>query len=188
MNPTDMLNPVSTAVSTAFKGAESFIELLKKWRQYRISDIATLRMLYLELDGYMEVLELLELKYFRGPKANAGTITKLLSGVQLPVTGLILANEEEYGVFRKMMKRGMLDTKKHRNRRRDYENVLQALSFIYSKTHALKTIAETEDRVLVKEIKLRERVENIVESITMVMKVLVTFREVNIIARRWHID
>ncbi|HEQ71124.1 MAG TPA: hypothetical protein ENN69_01420, partial [Spirochaetia bacterium] len=178
-------------ISTTLQGVDTIVEVLKKWRQYRISDITTLKMLYLELDRYMELIEVGELKYFLRHTAPLDTFFSLIKKIDLTVTALVLARQEEYSVFKKMMKRGSLTGRLFRpvlrkEKRRAYENVLQALSFIYTKTAVLKQIAETGDQALFREMKIKERLHHIAESIAIVMKVLVTFRGVNVIARRWH--
>jgi hypothetical protein len=73
------------------------------------------------------------------------------------------------------MKRGFLGRPHRLTGRRDYENVLQALSFIYSKTGILKQICETGDKALFREIKFTGRLANIAGCVNQVLKVLVTF-------------
>jgi hypothetical protein len=180
------VSSVTGSVRTGLQGIETILDLVKKWRSYRISNITTLKMLYLELDRYLECIELFELKLFRKKNQEPATIFTLLKGVDLTVTGLVLAREEKHSAFRKIMKRGFIGRKKRIERFRDYSNVLQALSFIYSKTAILKQISETGDKALFREIKFTERLENISGCVNQVLKVLVTFPEVNIIARRWH--
>ncbi|RPJ04184.1 MAG: hypothetical protein EHM28_13905, partial [Spirochaetaceae bacterium] len=144
MTPLDAINPVSETVKSVIHGADSILDILKKWQQYRISDITTLKMLYLELDRYMEVIEVLSLKCFSGAMADLATMAGLLSGIECTVMGLVLAKEEKYSVFKKIMRRG------RKIWQRDYENILQALSFIYSKTLILKQIAASGDKKLLK--------------------------------------
>jgi len=186
MNLIESITPVSETIKSTIYGVDSILEILKKWRSYRISDLTTLKMLYLELDRYMELIEVMKLKVFTKTAILSTAAISLIKNINLTVTGLVLAKEEKYSVFKKMMKRGILRWRGRHERRRDYGNVLQALSFIYTKTGILKQLADTGDKTLLKEIKLKERLQNIEESINIVLKVLVTFKEVNVIARRWH--
>ncbi len=180
------VTPIAETVTSAAQGVDTIVEIVKKWRAYRISDIATMKMLYLELDRLLELIELFENKGFLKKAIDGGGVFPLLKGTDLSVTGLVLAREEKYNVFRKIMKRGILKRRRTHVSPRDYENVLQALSFIYSKTSILKHLAESADKNLLREIKLAGRLHNIEESVNLVLKVLVTFPEVNVIARRWH--
>lgn len=186
MSTADGIGVVSESFKSALTGIDTIFELLKKWRSYRISDISTLKMLYLELDRLMEFLELMELKIFAKSGEPRPALLALLKNLDVTVTGLVLAREEKHSVFKKMMRHGILRRKERLENRRAYENALQALSFIHSKTLILRQIAETNDKKVLHEIKLRERLANIAESINLVLKVLVKFREVNAIARRWH--
>jgi hypothetical protein len=174
------------SVRYAAQSVNTIIEIVKKWRAYRISDMATLKMLYLELDRLLELIELFENKGFLEKAVAGGGIFPLLKEIDLSVTGLVLAREEKHNVFKKIMKRGILSRKKKAATLRDYENALQALSFIYSKTGILKHLAESHDKILLREIKLAERLRNIEQSVNPVLQVLVTFPRVNVIARRWH--
>ncbi len=180
------LGPAVETVQTGLQGVEAILDIVRKWRSWRISDATTLKMLYLELDRCLEVVEVFALKTFsrRGPEP--ATVFALLQGLDLTVTGIVLAREDRHSAFKMIMKRGFIGRRKKNERFRDYSNVLQALSFIYTKTSILKQIAETGDRDLFREIKFSERLENIAACVNEVLKVLVTFREVNVIARRWH--
>jgi hypothetical protein len=186
MNIAAGVGTVGESVKSGFQGAEAIVDIVRKWRSWRISDVTTLKMLYLELDRFLELVELFDLKIFARRTPDPATVFALLTGVDLTVTGLVLAREEKHSAFRKIMRRGFIGRKKRIERFRDYTNVLQALSFIYSKTAILKQISETGDKALFREIKFAERLQNIAGCVNQVLKVLVTFREVNVIARRWH--
>ena len=186
MNIVSTASPIVESVKSAAQSVDMIVEFVKKWRAYRISDMATLKMLYLELDRLQELIELFDNKGFIKKAVDGGGIFTLLKGIELPVTGLVLAREEKHNVFKKIMKRGIIGRRKKSSGPRDYENVLQGLSFIYSKTAILKALAASNDKALLREIKLAERLRNIGESVNLVLKMLVTFPEVNVIARRWH--
>lgn len=188
MEVIENIGSITSTVKSAVSGIDSVVDLLKKWRSYRISDLSTLKMLYLELDRDLELIEVLQLKSVVKLSGKSPVLFELLGALDVTVTGIVLAREEKYSVFRKVMKHGFLGRRRHRENKRDYENVLQALSFIHSKALILKQMGQLRGDSILKEIKLRERLSNLAESINLVLKVLVTFREVNVIARRWHRD
>jgi hypothetical protein len=185
MNPFSLVDPALASAKAAAGSVDGALQFFEHWRKLRVSRMTTLKMLYLELDRNLEILDLIRPQ---SGKKNSDALWKdknfplLVNKLESQVTELILMNEDKYNVFKKLMRRGRFG-------RRDesgYENVMQALSFVHSKIHALKALVQCQPTQNLKRILLAPRLENVTERINRVMKVLSGFPEVNILARRWH--
>jgi hypothetical protein len=108
MNPIESITPVSETIKSTIYGVDSILDILRKWRAYRIGDLTTLKMLYLELDRYTELIEVMKLKVFTKTAIFPAPAISLIKISTCRSPDWFSPGRKNENVFKKMMKRGIL--------------------------------------------------------------------------------
>jgi len=192
------------AGTTILNESSSFIEkLIDKIDKYKVIKQDTtsfLRVLYLETIGNIEVLKTINFSEFDSLKPNDAKVKSLLSLLQTEVAEGVFYKEQvspNIQLYEKLKKQGQV---KNRNQtlmvmvngvERSssklfvYENILQAISFVVSKTELLRKLSHLsdEDQVIVKSLNIKTRLININQRLVMIKSVMDKMDEIKEMAR-----
>ncbi|MBN1498615.1 MAG: hypothetical protein JW982_00535 [Spirochaetes bacterium] len=169
-----MIDNVLKTAEFAEKGASTALDIittittqLEKWKQVRENTGSVIRLLYLEVSKNIELLSILTDSTDNHITCSSDDFMFFLKNFETSVIEMILCGKEETDVFNLLKKKGKIRDdneilEKQTRKVQKYENVLQAMRFVYIKIDLLKKLsALNEKNNLVKNIRTYERLKNI---------------------------
>ena len=136
---------VSGAVGGMFDTVSAIAAKFEQWNRLRAETASVIRLLYLEICKDLELLALLGDE--RGLKWEDPRLRFLISHFETGIMEMVLHGNEKEEVYRKLAAKGRIQDKPESGGRsarlvQKYENVLQAIRFIYVKMDVLRKLAQ----------------------------------------------
>ena len=171
-------NLVGSSLTQASDTISGILQKIERWAKLRSETASTIRLLYLEVCRNIELLAVLGEARGEAISWNDGRIQFFVRNFDTSVMEMVLLGTEKEEVYKKLSNRGRITDKndikgiKDRNVQK-YENVLQAIKFIYVKMDLLRklTVEPGENELLVK-VKVIERMKNIETRLLLARKIL----------------
>lgn len=179
---------------------DKLIDKIDKYKQIKKDTTTFLRLLYLEVLGNLEILNVLDFKSYKSINPNNLNVKSLVKLLSTSVSEAIFYKEDETknaNLYEKLRKQGQVKNKERKLLKLEdgqerlvkgkfiYENVLQAISFVVVKINLLKELSELQDEELeiLKPIKIDVRLININQRLLMIKSLLDKMPEVKEMAR-----
>lgn len=179
---------------------DKLIDKIDKYKAIKQDTTTFLRVLYLEVIGNLEVLKTINFSEFDSLKANDAKVRSLLNLLQTDVAEGVFYKEQDtpnVQLYEKLKKQGQVKNRNQalmvvvngveRNSSKQfvYENILQAISFVVSKTELLRKLSllTEEEQVIVKNLNIKTRLININQRLLMIKGVMDKMEEVKEMAR-----
>lgn len=198
---------MSDSISTGIEIAENslnlidkLIEKIDKYKQIKKDTTTFLRLLYLEVLGNLEILNVIDFKAYKSLNPNDANIKSLIKLLSTSVSEAIFYKEDETkntNLYEKLRKQGQVKNREKKLVKLEdgqerlvkgkfiYENILQAISFVVVKINLLRELSELSDEELaiLKPIKIDIRLLNINQRLLMIKSLLDKMPEVKEMAR-----
>lgn len=174
----ETIETIGQTVSVAKDVVGLISSRLEKWQQVRASTDSVLRLFYLEVSRNLELLSLLIREPKKGSEKSPKGYDFFIDHFETAVLEMILCSKEEAETFAKLKKKGRIQehqdlpgvTFSQKNR---YENVHQAMSFVYVKIDLLRKVLPVKgENALIKPIRIFERLKNIEQRLLLIKTVL----------------
>lgn len=198
-----MTNPISTGLEIAENSLnliDKLIDKIDKYKQIKKDTTTFLRLLYLEVLGNLEILNVIDFKAYKSLKPNDPNIRSLIKLLSTNVSEAIFYKEEEANrsnLYEKLQKQGQVKNRERKLLKLEdgqerlvkgkfiYENILQAISFVVTKIQVLRELSHLKDEELniLKPIKIDVRLININQRLLMIKSSLDKMPEVKEMAR-----
>ena len=198
-----LLKEIETGVGIANQSLEFIDYVLVKIDRYKSlqSDkSAYLRLVYLEVINNLEVLQTIDLGRLKNSKPNEPAIKTVLKLLRTDILESIFyktESEVSQKIYDRLKTKGKIDNKygllkrltskgeEHLTNKSIYENMLQAISFVVTKVHLLKTLEnlDEEEVLVLNNVNIQVRLVNINQSLLMVKRKLDEFDEIKEMAR-----
>jgi hypothetical protein len=149
---------------------------LEQWNRLRAETASVIRLLYLETCKDLELLALLGDD--RALKWGDPRLRFLIGHFETAIMELVLLGNEKVEVYKKLAAKGRIQDKpetggKSAARVQKYENVLQAIRFVYVKMDILRKLdAAPGGEVLAGKLQATERLRNIESRLVLVKRIL----------------
>lgn len=163
-------------------------EKIGQWKRVRAETSSVVRLLYLEVCKDLELLSVLIDDKDKGIAWNDKRMRFFVDNFETQVMEMVLLGNEKEDVYKKLAAKGRVSDKNDLAGRGPrsvlkYENVLQALRFVYVKIDLLrKLLAEDAENELLKKVKVIERMKNIEERLVLAKRILGDLEENRTIA------
>lgn len=198
-----MSDPITTGIEIAESSLnliDKLIEKIDKYKQIKKDTTTFLRLLYLEVLGNLEILNVIDFKAYKVLQANDANIKSLIKLLSTSVSEAIFYKEDDTknaNLYEKLRKQGQVKNKEKKLLKLEdgherlvkgkfiYENILQAISFVVVKINLLRELSELTDEELaiLKPIKIDIRLLNINQRLLMIKSLLDKMPEVKEMAR-----
>ena len=198
-----MTNPISTGLEIAENSLnliDKLIDKIDKYKQIKKDTTTFLRLLYLEVLGNMEILNVIDFKAYKSLKPNDPNIRSLIKLLNTNVSEAIFYKEDDTNksnLYEKLQKQGQVKNRERKLLKLEdgqerlvkgkfiYENILQAISFVVTKIQVLRELSHLKDEELeiLKPIKIDIRLININQRLLMIKSSLDKMPEVKEMAR-----
>ena len=198
-----MTDPINTGLEIAENSLnliDKLIDKIDKYKQIKKDTTTFLRLLYLEILGNLEILNVIDFKAYKSLKPNDPNIKSLIKLLSTNVSEAIFYKEDDTknaGLYEKLRKQGQVKNKERKLMKLEdgqerlvkgkfiYENVLQAISFTVVKINLLRELSNLKDEELeiLKPIKVDVRLLNINQRLLMIKSSLDKMPEVKEMAR-----
>ena len=198
-----MTNPISTGLEIAENSLnliDKLIDKIDKYKQIKKDTTTFLRLLYLEVLGNLEILNVIDFKAYKSLNPNDPNIKSLIKLLSTNVSEAIFYKEEEANrsnLYEKLQKQGQVKNRERKLLKLEdgqerlvkgkfiYENILQAISFVVTKIQVLRELSHLKDEELniLKPIKIDVRLININQRLLMIKSSLDKMPEVKEMAR-----
>ncbi len=198
-----LLKEIETGVGIANQSLEFIDYVLVKIDRYKSlqSDkSAYLRLVYLEVINNLEVLQTIDLGRLKNSKPNEPAIKTVLKLLRTDILESIFyktESEVSQKIYDRLKTKGKIDNKygllkrltskgeEHLTNKSIYENMLQAISFVVTKVHLLKTLEnlDEEEVLVLNNVNIQVRLVNINQRLLMVKRKLDEFDEIKEMAR-----
>lgn len=179
---------------------DKLIDKIDKYKQIKQDTTTFLRLLYLEVLGNLEILNVIDFKAYKALKPNDANIKSLIKLLSTNVAEAIFYKEDDTknaDLYEKLRKQGQVKNKERKLLKLEdgqerlvkgkyiYENVLQAISFVVVKINLLRELSElkNEELEIIKPIKIDVRLLNINQRLLMIKSLLDKMPEVKEMAR-----
>jgi hypothetical protein len=174
------LDAAQAAISVSAKAVDTVslvLDKLEKWKRLREQADAAIRLLYLEVCRDLELLSVLIDDKEKEVGWDDPRVLFFLSRFETSVMEMVLLGSEGEAVYKKLSAKGrvalipdIVGLREKRSQR--YENVLQALRFVFVKVDLLRKLAGEGDHGLLKRVKVIERMKNIEARLLLAKRVL----------------
>ncbi|PLX11790.1 MAG: hypothetical protein C0597_14535 [Marinilabiliales bacterium] len=198
-----MTDPINTGLEIAENSLnliDKLIDKIDKYKQIKKDTTTFLRLLYLEVLGNLEILNVIDFKAYKTLKPNDPNIKSLIKLLCTNVSEAIFYKEDDTknaGLYEKLRKQGQVKNRERKLMKLEdgqerlvkgkfiYENVLQAISFTVVKIDLLRELSNLKDEELeiLKPIKIDVRLLNINQRLLMIKSSLDKMPEVKEMAR-----
>lgn len=198
-----LIKEIETGVGIANQSLEFIDYVLVKIDRYKSlqSDkSAYLRLVYLEVINNLEVLQTIDLGRLKNSKPNEPAIKTVLKLLRTDILESIFyktESEVSQKIYDRLKTKGKIDNKygllkrltskgeEHLTNKAIYENMLQAISFVVTKVHLLKTLEnlDEEEVLVLNNVNIQVRLVNINQRLLMVKRKLDEFDEIKEMAR-----
>lgn len=198
-----MTNPISTGLEIAENSLnliDKLIDKIDKYKQIKKDTTTFLRLLYLEVLGNLEILNVIDFKAYKSLNPNDPNIKSLIKLLSTNVSEAIFYKEDDTNksnLYEKLQKQGQVKNRERKLLKLEdgqerlvkgkfiYENILQAISFVVTKINVLRELSHLKDEELeiLKPIKIDIRLININQRLLMIKSSLDKMPEVKEMAR-----
>jgi len=198
-----MANPINTGLEIAENSLniiDKLIDKIEKYKQIKKDTTTFLRLLYLEVLGNLEILNVIDYKAYKQLKPNDPNIKSLIKLLNTDVSEAIFYKEDDTkksNLYEKLQKQGQVKNRERKLLKLEdgqerlvkgkfiYENILQAISFVVTKVQVLRELSNLKDEELeiLKPIKIDVRLININQRLLMIKSSLDKMPEVKEMAR-----
>lgn len=198
-----MPNTITTGLEIAESSLnliDKLIDKIDKYKQIKQDTTTFLRLLYLEVLGNLEILNVIDFKAYKSLNPNDANIKSLIKLLSTNVAEAIFYKEDDTknaDLYEKLRKQGQVKNKERKLLKLEdgqerlvkgkyiYENVLQAISFVVVKINLLRELSELKDEELeiIRPIKIDIRLLNINQRLLMIKSLLDKMPEVKEMAR-----
>ena len=198
-----MIDPVNTGMQVAENSLnliDKLIDKIDKYQQIKKDTTTFLRLLYLEVLGNLEILNVIDFKAYKDLKPNEPNVKSLTRLLSTNVSEAIFYKEDDTknaNLYEKLRKQGQVKNKERKLVKLEdgqerlvkgkfiYENILQAISFVVVKIDLLRELSKLKDEELeiLKPIKIDIRLLNINQRLLMIKSLLDKMPEVKEMAR-----
>jgi len=198
-----MPDPISTGLEIAESSItliDKLIDKIDKYKQIKKDTTTFLRLLYLEVLGNLEILNVIDFKAYKTLNPNDPNIKSLIKLLSTNVSEAIFYKEDDTknaDLYEKLRKQGQVKNKERKLLRLEdgqerlvkgkfiYENVLQAISFVVVKINLLRELSklQNEELEILRPIKIDVRLLNINQRLLMIKSLLDKMPEVKEMAR-----
>ena len=180
-DPIMAVNAIGSAVQTV----GSLFDRLEKWKQVRTETSSLVRLLYLEVCGNMELLEIMKFKKRGEISYTDPDLQFIIRNFATDILEMVFAIDDNASLYDFLRAHGRIRLGGPKSRKFCYENVLQAICFVYVKMDLLRKISCLEEKNdCLKEIRVSERLDNVRGRLTMIKNKLEELDEIRPIARK----
>lgn len=161
---------------------------IESWKAIKAETSSVIRLLYLEACKNLELLAVMIDTRDRDIKWNDPRMKFFIDNFETAIMEMVLFGNEKEDVYKKLSSRGRIENNPDivgikGKRIQKYENVLQAIRFIYIKIDLLrKLLKESGENDFLKKVKVVERMKNIETRLVLVKRILETLDENKCIA------
>ncbi len=180
-----MINEVLDTGMLIAKAADSATDTVAKiaskidsWNRIREETSSMMRLLYIEVCRDLELLSVLVDKSEKNIQWDDPRIRFFTDNFETAIMELVLMGNKNEDVFKKLSRKGRITERndiegvKGKNIQK-YENVMQALRFVYVKIDILRKLVKADgENTLLKKVKMLDRLKNIEERLVLAKRIL----------------
>ncbi|MBU0935445.1 MAG: hypothetical protein KKI09_14995, partial [Spirochaetes bacterium] len=165
-------------VQVAFDTISIIAGKIESWNQLKRQTASVIRLLYIEICKDLDLLAVLIDSKDAEIQWNDRRIVFFIKNFETSIMELVLLGNEKEEVYKKLSAKGRIqnlnDVLGHNEKKmQKYENVLQAIRFVYVKIDLLrKLILEDGDNELLRRVKVIERLRNIESRLYLAKRIL----------------